>query len=66
MDGTFDTINTAFWDSMAGCYRSYTRMFADVTVAIEWQNDKPNGHIEVINGEFGDGRLVFDQGTLKK
>jgi len=29
MDGTFDTINTAFWDSVAGCYRSYTRMFAD-------------------------------------
>jgi hypothetical protein len=29
MEGTFDTINTAFWDSVAGCYRCYTRMFAD-------------------------------------
>ena len=23
--GIFDTINTGFWDSIAGCYRSYTR-----------------------------------------
>ncbi len=29
MDGTFDTINTAFWDTESRCYRSYTRMFAD-------------------------------------
>lgn len=27
MDGTFDTVNTAFWDSLAGCYRSFTRYF---------------------------------------
>ncbi len=27
MPGTFDTINTAFWDKLAGCYRSYTRYF---------------------------------------
>ena len=29
MDGTFDTINTAFWDSIAHCYRCFTRMFTD-------------------------------------
>lgn len=29
MDGSFDTINTAFWDTQAQCYRAYTRMFAD-------------------------------------
>lgn len=23
--GAFDTVNTAFWDTVAGCYRSYTR-----------------------------------------
>jgi hypothetical protein len=27
MEGTFDTINTAFWDALAGCYRSFTRYF---------------------------------------
>lgn len=27
IDGTFDTVNTAFWDSLAGCYRSFTRYF---------------------------------------
>ncbi|HUU59800.1 MAG TPA: hypothetical protein VMZ50_09660, partial [Phycisphaerae bacterium] len=27
MDGTFDTVNTAFWDSLAGCYRCFTRYF---------------------------------------
>jgi len=25
IDGTFDTVNTAFWDSRAGYYRSFTR-----------------------------------------
>lgn len=25
--GTFDTVNTAFWDARSGCYRSYTRYF---------------------------------------
>lgn len=29
MEGSFDTINTGFWDSLAGCYRSYTRAFTD-------------------------------------
>ena len=29
MDGAFDTVNTAFWDSVAGCYRSFTRYFED-------------------------------------
>ena len=27
MTGTFDTINMAFWDSVAGCYHCYTRYF---------------------------------------
>ncbi len=27
--GSFDTINTAFWDSVAGHYRSFTRYFDD-------------------------------------
>ena len=27
MPGTFDSINTAFWDGQARCYRSYTRYF---------------------------------------
>lgn len=30
MDGTFDTVNTAFWDSLAGCYRSFTRYFENL------------------------------------
>jgi hypothetical protein len=30
MEGTFDTINTAFWDSLAGCYRSFTRYFENL------------------------------------
>jgi hypothetical protein len=30
MKGTFDTVNTAFWDSLHGCYRCFTRFFADV------------------------------------
>lgn len=25
MSGTFDTVNTAFWDRRSGCYRSFTR-----------------------------------------
>ena len=27
--GAFDTINTAFWDSIVGCYRSYTRAWVN-------------------------------------
>ena len=30
MEGTFDTINTAFWDNRAGCYRSFTRYFENL------------------------------------
>lgn len=33
MSGTFDTINTAFWDSLAGCYRSFTRYFENLDAA---------------------------------
>jgi hypothetical protein len=29
MEGAFDTVNTAFWDTIAGCYRCYTRSWAD-------------------------------------
>jgi hypothetical protein len=27
--GAFDTINTGFWDAIAGCYRSYTRAWVN-------------------------------------
>ncbi|MBN1641057.1 MAG: hypothetical protein JXA09_07465 [Anaerolineae bacterium] len=30
VDGTFDTVNTAFWDRLAGCYRSFTRYFENL------------------------------------
>lgn len=30
MPGTFDTINSGFWDSVQKLYRSYTRFFADM------------------------------------
>ena len=30
MDGTFDTVNTAFWDSRTGCYRCFTRYFENL------------------------------------
>ncbi|MFH1566551.1 MAG: hypothetical protein ABIL09_01025 [Gemmatimonadota bacterium] len=30
MEGTFDTVNTAFWDRTAGCYRSFTRYFENL------------------------------------
>lgn len=42
MDGTFDTINTAFWDSMKGCYRSYTRMFTDPATGAPYPKDAIN------------------------
>jgi hypothetical protein len=29
LPGQFDTINTAFWDALAGCYRCYTRSWHD-------------------------------------
>lgn len=28
--GQFDTVNTAFWDTLAGCYHSYTRSWHDL------------------------------------
>jgi hypothetical protein len=30
MTGTFDTVNTAFWDHHAGCYRCFTRYFENL------------------------------------
>jgi hypothetical protein len=30
IEGTFDTVNTAFWDPAAGCYRSFTRSFMEI------------------------------------
>ena len=30
MEGTFDTVNTAFWDGEAGCYRCFTRYFVNL------------------------------------
>ena len=35
MTGTFDTINTAFWDSTIGEYRCFTRFFEDVDIDAE-------------------------------
>ncbi len=29
LPGQFDTVNTAFWDGVAGCYRCYTRSWHD-------------------------------------
>lgn len=40
MEGTFDTINTAFWDSVAGCYRSYTRAFVSPDTGRPFAQDK--------------------------
>ncbi|MCX5661712.1 MAG: hypothetical protein NTW19_18695 [Planctomycetota bacterium] len=40
MDGSFDTINTAFWDKLAGCYRSYTRSFTDPETGKPFPHDK--------------------------
>mgnify|MGYP003730968769 CR=1 FL=1 len=31
--GAFDTINTAFWDTVTSCYRSYTRAWVNVETA---------------------------------
>lgn len=31
LKGQFDTVNTAFWDTVAGCYRCYTRSWHDLT-----------------------------------
>jgi hypothetical protein len=30
LPGQFDTVNTAFWDHLAGCYRCYTRSWHDL------------------------------------
>ena len=30
MEGTFDTVNTAFWDSQTECYRCFTRYFENL------------------------------------
>jgi hypothetical protein len=30
LTGQFDTVNTAFWDTVAGCYRCYTRSWHDL------------------------------------
>jgi hypothetical protein len=31
--GAFDTVNTAFWDAVTGCYRSYTRVWVNKATA---------------------------------
>ena len=45
MTGMFDTINTAFWDPVAECYRSFTRYFDDPTpeLATAAHGVSPNG-----------------------
>jgi len=35
MDGTFDTVNTAFWDALSGCYRCFTRYFENLVPGVE-------------------------------
>jgi hypothetical protein len=40
MSGTFDTQNTAFWDGISGCYRSFTRFFYNL--------DESSGEAEVL------------------
>lgn len=47
MEGSFDTINTAFWDSQAQCYRSYTRMFSDPATGIPYPENAINWAIGV-------------------
>src|SRR5262249_22823700 len=49
--GAFDSLNIAFWDPVAGLYRSYSRYFADGVRAIQnctsedflhWTDPQPN------------------------
>ena len=38
--GAFDTINTGFWDSVAGCYRSYTRAWVRLEISGAMHNTR--------------------------
>ncbi len=44
---------------------SRTRRTRSVSLAVEWRNDKPSGHIEVINGACGAGAVVTGDGTWR-
>jgi hypothetical protein len=47
LPGQFDTVNTAFWDAVHGCYRCYTR---------SW-HDRDTGRV-LAGWEFGDAQPV--------
>jgi len=47
MEGTFDTVNTAFWDSLGGSYRCFTRFFAQVPAEGE-DPDDPNARLTAV------------------
>jgi hypothetical protein len=47
LSGQFDTVNTAFWDAVADCYRGYTR---------SW-HDRDTGRI-LTGWDFGDAQPV--------
>jgi len=51
--GQFDTINTAFWDTLAGCYRCYTRRwyYLDPTTGRKLSVDSSRNQIDVRNKE---------------
>jgi len=50
MTGAFDTINTAFWDSLAGCYRCFTRNWADPEADFAPSPDVHGGCLRTIQG----------------
>jgi hypothetical protein len=41
MQGTFDTVNTAFWDARNGCYRCYTRYFENLVPGADLLGPRP-------------------------
>ena len=48
LPGHFDSENTAFWDTLAGCYHCFTRSFHDLTT----------GHVLRDGWNFGNAKLV--------
>ena len=50
MTGAFDTVNTAFWDSLAGCYRCFTRSWADSALDYAPTMNVRGGCIRTIQG----------------
>ncbi len=50
MEGAFDTVNTAFWDTEAGCYRCFTRSWADPAAGFAPVANVVGGCIRTIQG----------------